>query len=340
MPTIRERNGRFQCQVRIKQGGQIVFQDSDTFPTYASAKAWGTALERRVKDEGAAGVKSGRMTVKTLLEKYEKARAATKPVGPGFTHSIHATANSELGALSVSKITPGDISKWAMERHKSGNKPATVMHYLATLSAAFNAAGPLFDVDANVKAVTTAIARLRMLRTIAPSERRERRATDAELDVLERELLAREGPIPVSVIMRLAVALPRRREELLTMRWEDLSADGKTIKLWDTKNPRKLRHEVIPVPPAALAIIKSLPRLDSRILPYKPESVSSAFQRAAKRAGLCDLRLHDLRHEGISRLFERGLSIEEVALISGHTSWATLRRYTHLRPESVTEKLT
>ena len=75
------------------------------------------------------------------------------------------------------------------------------------------------------------------------------------------------------------------------------------------------------------------------MLPYKTESVSAAFQRACARLKIEDLHFHDLRHEGISRLFEAGLAIEEVALISGHQSWNMLRRYTHIKPENVLEKL-
>ena len=46
-----------------------------------------------------------------------------------------------------------------------------------------------------------------------------------------------------------------------------------------------------------------------------------------------DLHFHDLRHEGTSRLFEAGFSIEQVALVTGHKDWKMLRRYTHLKPE-------
>ena len=45
----------------------------------------------------------------------------------------------------------------------------------------------------------------------------------------------------------------------------------------------------------------------------------------------------DRRHDGISRLFELGFAIQEVALISGHKDWKMLRRYTHLRPQSLIE---
>ncbi|WP_280136912.1 tyrosine-type recombinase/integrase [Microvirga vignae] len=64
-----------------------------------------------------------------------------------------------------------------------------------------------------------------------------------------------------------------------------------------------------------------------------------AWERLRKRAGLEDLRLHDLRHEAVSRLFECGLTVPEVALISGHRDPRMLSRYTHLKPEKVAEEL-
>ena len=47
-----------------------------------------------------------------------------------------------------------------------------------------------------------------------------------------------------------------------------------------------------------------------------------------------DLHFHDLRHEGTSRLFEAGFSIEQASLVIGHKDWKMLRRYTHLKPEA------
>lgn len=58
-----------------------------------------------------------------------------------------------------------------------------------------------------------------------------------------------------------------------------------------------------------------------------------------KRAGVPDHHFHDLRHEAVSRFFERGLSVPEVALISGHRDPRMLFRYTHLRAEDVAAKL-
>jgi integrase len=60
---------------------------------------------------------------------------------------------------------------------------------------------------------------------------------------------------------------------------------------------------------------------------------------AAPHNGNPGFRFHDLRHEAMSRLFERGLSLPEVATISGHKTWAMLRRYTHLSAEALASKL-
>jgi integrase len=69
------------------------------------------------------------------------------------------------------------------------------------------------------------------------------------------------------------------------------------------------------------------------------EAVKRAFIRAMHRAGIENLRFHDLRHEATSRLFERGLNIMEVASITGHKDLRMLRRYTHLRAEDLAKKL-
>jgi integrase len=73
--------------------------------------------------------------------------------------------------------------------------------------------------------------------------------------------------------------------------------------------------------------------------PSAAPSTSSASCPAARRAGIKDLHFHNLRYEAISRFFEKGLSVPEVALISGHRNYRMLFRYTHLRAEDLVSKL-
>jgi integrase len=112
----------------------------------------------------------------------------------------------------------------------------------------------------------------------------------------------------------------------------------------DRKDPRKKvgNDQRIPLLTVSgynpLEFIEEQRRLvggNGRICPYKGRSIGTAFRRTCRELGIPDLHFHDLRHEATSRLFEAGFSIEQVALVTGHKDWKMLRRYTHLRPDSL-----
>ena len=81
-------------------------------------------------------------------------------------------------------------------------------------------------------------------------------------------------------------------------------------------------------------------RLDGKIFPITPDSLKFWWNQALRRAGITDFRYHDLRRYACSMLFERGLSVPEVQLISGHKDpTILLNTYTRLKPEKVAKKL-
>jgi integrase len=138
-----------------------------------------------------------------------------------------------------------------------------------------------------------------------------------------------------------------RLSELVNMRWRYVDMTTRIAYLPDTKNghPR-----VIPLSSRALTTLQNLAQRtaerDDRLFRLTPHAVTVAFRRACKRirrdseGRLCvDLRFHDLRHEAVSRLFERGLNPIEVASISGHRSMQMLARYTHLQATGLLERL-
>jgi integrase len=339
MLSIRERNGRHQAQVRIKQAGHIVFQESATFDTERQARTWGEALEKKLEREGMDSRKSSTSTIKDVVDLHEATLLKAGKDIRGSSSSMRALRESSFADKPIGNVKSGDIAQWVKNDYADGRAPATVLHALMTLRSAYRTATNMFDIPADVSVVANATAQLVRLGLAGKSTERERRVTDDEIDriVTHHERLSGVS-IPLRIIAHLAVALPRRRTELLTMRWEYYN--GVQVKLLDTKDPTKVRNELIPVPPSAKAILDALPILLTGImLPYNPQSVSTAFHRAAALLGINDLHFHDLRHEGISRLFAQGLNIPEVAMISGHTSWATLKRYTHLKPSDVLDKL-
>ena len=125
----------------------------------------------------------------------------------------------------------------------------------------------------------------------------------------------------------------RRQEEITRIKWADLDAEGSRVLVRDMKNPgQKIGNDVwCHLPPEALAILQSMPKTVDVIFPYSAESTSASWTRACKFLGIIDLHFHDLRHEGVSRLFEMDWDIPRVASVSGHRDWNSMRRYTHLR---------
>jgi len=342
MSTIRQRENSWQAIVRIKSKGILTHQESKSFPTRALAKSWADGVETRIHRVGPTARQVEQATLGGIITRYMEQLAGLKPLRRSLEHELSFLAE-RFQSTKLSQLTSELFVTFANARHREGAGPATVLHNLTHVRTVLNATKPMFNLDVDGTTVSDALKVLKRLGLAAPSKKRTQRVTDAILDTLVREF-ERIAPypqtkIPMATIVKLAVEFPRRRTELCSMLWTNYRPKQGEMTLMDTKHPTEERNEVVPVPPSAADIFSSLPVIDARLLPYDPESVSAAFERACARLGIVDVRFHDLRHEGISRLFEQGLAIQEVALISGHTSWATLRRYTHLKPVDVVEKL-
>ena len=94
----------------------------------------------------------------------------------------------------------------------------------------------------------------------------------------------------------------------------------------------------MPLTKRCIEVLNQLPRSHEHVFPIAVTSLYQAWRRAVRKADIKDLRFHDLRHEAVSRFFEMGMNIAEVALISGHKDVTQLFRYTHLNPENVFQK--
>lgn len=135
----------------------------------------------------------------------------------------------------------------------------------------------------------------------------------------------------------------RSREQLnkwgySCMCWENFDEVSSTVLLVDTKNGER---RTVPLSSRAKKVILAQPRKASGpIFDTSVYTVGGAFRKVVERAGIKNLRFHDLRHEATSRLFEETtLNMMEIAAITGHKDLASLKRYTHLCPKRLAEKL-
>nr|WP_280842493.1 tyrosine-type recombinase/integrase [Sagittula salina] len=179
------------------------------------------------------------------------------------------------------------------------------------------------------------------LRLTAKSAKRSRRPTLDELGKLLSDFaqrhVARPRSCPMHRVIGFALFSTRRLDEITRLTWGGLDQTQGHARVFikDMKHPGdKVGNDVwCDLPDQALQIALSMPRGqgDARVFPFNGATINTAFTRACHAAQIKDLRFHDLRHEGVSRLFETGLSIPQVAAVSGHRSWSSLQRYTHLR---------
>jgi integrase len=145
------------------------------------------------------------------------------------------------------------------------------------------------------------------------------------------EASRRRNSLPMHLVTTFAMFSTRRQEEIIRIKWDDLQPGRVLVR--DMKDPgaKAGNHVWCDLPPEAERIIAAMPRRAPEIFPYTTDAVSAAFTRACKMLGIEDLHFHDLRHEGVSRLFEMGKTIPQAASVSGHRSWPSLQRYSHLR---------
>lgn len=138
-------------------------------------------------------------------------------------------------------------------------------------------------------------------------------------------------------IILFAIETAMRLGEICGLRWEDVNHQDKTIIIRNRKHPtlKQGNDQEVPLLGTAYEIIQRMPKTDDLIFPFRADTISSIFPRACQELKIEDLRFHDLRHEGVSRLFEKGYAIEQVALVSGHRDWKMLARYTQIKAKDL-----
>ena len=136
-------------------------------------------------------------------------------------------------------------------------------------------------------------------------KRRERRLRHGEYEALTKAAQKCKNTL-IWPILEFAIETSMQRSEILSLRWENLSDEQRIAALSDTKNGSK---RDVPLSQKAANLIASVPARKEYIFPTSDYDVRCAWERLVKRAGLADLRFHDLQHRAMSRFIEIGLSV-------------------------------
>tara|TARA_R110002110_G_scaffold376568_2_gene586698 strand:- start:206006 stop:206893 length:888 start_codon:yes stop_codon:yes gene_type:complete len=268
------------------------------------------------------------MTLGDLLRRYRDTVSTKKRSHDNEKIILNAIIGRDLASFQLDEISPAVFAAYRDER-LSKVKPATINRELGILRHMFDVAFLEWDLPFP----ENPLARIRKPRV---SNKRSRRLPVEEEMALFQSAARCRNKLMLPLI-RLALLTGMRRGELLRIHVDHLDLERSLLLVPITKNgePR-----TIPLLPEAAGLLRELNcERDGLLLPLTPHSVRHAWDRLVHRAGLTDLHFHDLRHEAISRFFELGLSVPEVALISGHKDFSQLSRYTHMRAENIVSKL-
>jgi integrase len=268
-----------------------------------------------------------RITLGELVVRYRET-VTPKKKGSQIEHIVLSRfLRHPICSKRLSELRPADFAAYRDERLRE-IKPASLKRQFGPIHNLFRVAKQEWGVPIRENPLDAVLLEV-------ADQRRERRLRPGEL---ERLLEAAGGcrNQMVCPIIQLALETGMRRGELLALKAEDIDCEGRALVIRHSKNGQ---GRTIPLTKAAMAVLSSLPSAQGNLLPITANGLRLSWQRLRKRAGMDDLHFHDLRHEAISRFFERGLSVPEVALISGHKDVRMLFRYSHAMRELVLEKL-
>lgn len=336
MATITRRKAGYQVQVR-RRGFPPV---SQCFPTQREAEAWARQIENEL-DRGIFHdrTEADRNTLADILDRYGREVSPTHKGHRNETICIAALKRDPLCRHRASALSGKLIAEWR-DRRLLAVSPSTVNRELNLISAAINVARKEWGIH-----IDNPVA---LVRRPANRASRKRRLLTADEDRLLKALVLGgrrdDGKFSdgarnhwMAPLVRLALETAMRQGELLNLQWQDVDLEKRTAHLHDTKNGDA---RTVPLSSQAVATLVTLPRsIGGRVFPITKSAVQQAFMRACARAELTDMHFHDLRHEAVSRLFERGLNVMEVAAISGHKTLQMLKRYTHLQIGALVDKL-
>jgi integrase len=329
----------------VRRNGFVL---SETFARHQDARDWAIDREREI-DRGEAPKTRRTAGVQTFGDLVDLHIADMKEVGKAPRRSKEATLlalKRELGDVGVHDLGREQIVEFGRRRMAQGAGPTTIGIDVGFIKLVVQHAAAVHGIPVRVEPIDLGRIALKRLGLVGHSRERDRRPTEDEIARLRAHFEGNPRQmVPMGRIIRFAIATAMRQEEICRVTWGDYEPGTKMLMIRDRKDPREKKGNDQRIPLLAVsgydavALIEAQRAFrnnaDDRIFPVNHKSVSNVFTRACHALSIDDLHFHDLRHEGTSRLFEAGYQIQQVALVTGHKDWKMLRRYRHLKPESL-----
>jgi len=309
--SFRKRSNLWQAQVRSKHVGSI----SKSFHKKLEAQKWAKEQEVLMQSGQWSRVNESSFTLDDLMTKYKN---EITPKKRGYEvedrRLRRLLKEKEIMKVPLERLLPPILASFRDRRLKDGVRAC--QYDLVLIRHAWNIA--LIEWGWNIGDNPT--QKIRLPKNNQP---RERRFKPGEYERL-RKASSETKVWYLWPIIDFAIETGMRRSEILNMKWEHLGLDNKRVLLPMTKNGSS---RWVPLSDKAIKILKDVPSSTDHVFPITDVALRQSWERLRNRANLIDFTFHDFRHEAISRMFEKGLNVPEVASISGHKTASQLFRY-------------
>jgi len=268
---------------------------------------------------------------KDLMAKYMSEYSAVNKAASSYKRdrSLSAHLLHVFGERYLAEITSSMISEYKVMRRGEGASPRTINYEITLMSHTFNIAIREWDLAKE---------------NPAKKIRKERVHNNIErwLTFEEEERLLQAAPKWLADIIVFAINTGLRQSEILNLKWGQVDMERRTLTIYEQKNRGV---DTLPLNMTVMGLLKEKLTLkgdavehvfyNKSLKPVLFRNLIRAYKNAIKRAGIDDLRFHDLRHTFATRLVQGGVGIYEVQKLGRWKSITMVQRYAHHYPESL-----
>lgn len=313
MASYRRKGSNYEFRVCING-----VKRSKSFASIKEGKIWAKLEEVSLLGQRQAP-RSQYPTIRELGQLYSQHVLPTLKGAAQERSRLRLLQNESFVDVPCHLITPTDIRHYIERLRSVGNSNSTIRLKLCLLSSLYRLARQELSID--IQSPTSAIKKP----TSNPGRLRRLSANEESSLLRSASLCTNQNILPV---IAFALETGLRRNELLTLDWSAYQSDHGLIEIKNTKNgyPRW-----IPLTQVAKDILEEQRRhKHPRPFPINATTLENAWEHILKRAGIENLRFHDLRHEALSRWAHKLKGdVFKLSMISGHRTLQMAQRYVH-----------
>jgi|TARA_A100001391_G_scaffold199597_1_gene182851 integrase len=326
---IRKRLGKYFVEIK-RRGHKSIYK---TFNQKSDAIKWGRSVElqldqSRYRDTSNAS----KTTLLSVMERHLKERLRVVREPNKEQSRFNVIKKHDIVKRSLSSLSPQIFARYRDERIDDGLSNSTICRELSFMSIAIKKAIRFYNCWLPEHPIPN---------DIKPKENppRNRRLEEGEFDKLMEHCKTKRNSYWCSMI-EFAIETAMRLNEQLTLKWDQVDLKKMMITILAEHSKTGVERK-IPLTPRAIEILNEIPRhIKGRVFPVSLNNFQRAWRSITRNAEIKNLHWHDLRREACSRLMERGLSISEVQMFTGHKTLSLmLQTYSSHNPSVVAKKL-